>query len=119
MNLPLRDLAGRACLMAAVALFAWAALRLWQVAVLLTALCLFFRYRRGLRSPRSDAHGSAYWCSEDEADQAGLFAGRGLFLGRFAGPPNHRLTATWRLFTLPPGESARAVRQFLGAWKRR
>lgn len=119
MNLRLRDLAGRACLMAAVVIFAWAAWRLWQLVLLLTAACLWWQYRRRLRSPGSDAHGSARWCDEDEAHRAGLFAGRGLFLGRFAGPASGRLIALWRLFTLPPDQSARAVRQFLGAWKRR
>jgi hypothetical protein len=116
MNVHPRDLAGRASLMAAVVLFGWTALRLWRLAVLLMILRLYWRYRRGLRSPQSDAHGSARWCNGDEAHRAGLFAGRGLFLGRFAGPPGQRLTALVQLFTLPPGQSALAVRQFLRAW---
>jgi hypothetical protein len=116
MNVHPRDLAGRASLMAAVVLFGWTALRLWRLVVLLMILRLYWRYCRGLRSPQSDAHGSARWCNGDEAHWAGLFAGRGLFLGRFAGPAGQRLTALVRLFTLPPGQSALAVRQFLRAW---
>jgi type IV secretory pathway TraG/TraD family ATPase VirD4 len=108
---------GRACLIAAVVLLVQAAVLMQQILVFLAILTVFVLYRRGMLPRRtSDAYGSARWCNCEEAYRGGLFSGRGLFLGRFAGPPGNRLAALVRLFTLPIGQSGIAVRQFLSAW---
>jgi type IV secretory pathway TraG/TraD family ATPase VirD4 len=107
---------GRACLIATVVLVVLAALQMWQIVVFLALFTLYVMRRRGMLAPSSDAYGNARWCNEEEARRAGLFTERGLFLGRFAGPPGNPLLALLRLFTLPLNQSGTAVRQFFKAW---
>lgn len=117
-----REVIARTCLMAAVVAF-FAAIVLSALAggapllvgFLILALLWKARHHRP-RLPQGTAHGQARWCTEEEAADAGLFHGQGLFLGRWAGPQPSRLEATRRLFALPWGRSAEAVRQFLQAF---
>jgi hypothetical protein len=70
--------------------------------------------RRGPRLGKGTAFGSARFCTDAEADAAGMYRPGGFFLGRAAGAG--RLRATARLFNLPPGRSAEAVRGWLAAF---
>jgi hypothetical protein len=117
MNSKPLDLACRACLIAGVLLLIFAAIQVH--ALLISALLALAAWRVRRPPPLTVAYGSAAWCSEKQAAAAGLFWQRGLFLGRFAGPPPLRLHAVLRLFTLPVDRSAQAVMEFLALFIRR
>lgn len=93
-----------------------ATFRLLPLLVFALVAFLFYRHRRSTLSGSSGAFGTARWADMLDALHAGLFSGRGLLFGHFAGPSPHRLQAVILLFTLPADESALAVRIFLAAF---